>query len=97
MPVISPDTVSNNRKIAYGQHTTVAAADTVVSGLAVVEAVVVSMDADPVDDPFMASAVVPASGGSFTLKTWKNTGGTDPTPVAATTFAKKVNWVAFGY
>jgi hypothetical protein len=37
----------------------------------------------------------PASG-SFLLKTWKNTGGTDPTPAVATTFSKKVNWIAIG-
>jgi hypothetical protein len=41
-------------------------------------------------------AGTPAAG-SFLLKTWKNTGGTDPTPAAASTFSKKVNWIAYGY
>ena len=41
-------------------------------------------------------AVAPASG-SILIKTWQNTGGTDPTPAAASTFAKKVNWIAVGY
>lgn len=88
-------------RIARGVQTTVAAVDTVVTGLATVVAVVVSMGDDPSDDPEWASATIgdqagtPAAG-SFLLKTWKNTGGTDPTPVAATTFSKKVNWIAIG-
>lgn len=88
-------------KTVSGQATTVAAVDTIVTGLATVTSVVVSMEADPGDDPFMCSAQIgdqagaPAAG-SFYLKTWKNTGGTDPTPLAATTFSKKVNWIARG-
>lgn len=88
-------------KIARGQFTTVTAADTVVTGLTTVAAVVASLESDPGDDPFMASAQIgdqagaPAAG-SIIIKTWKNTGGTDPTPLAAGTFGKKVNWVAIG-
>ena len=88
-------------KVARGQATTVTAADTIVTGLATVVAVVACLDSDPVDDPFMCSATIgdqagsPAAG-SFILKTWKNTGGTDPTPAAATTFSKKANWIAIG-
>lgn len=86
--------------VAHGQHTTVAAADTVVTGLASVIAVVATLDSDPGDDPEQVSATIgdqagtPAAG-SVIIKTWKNS-GTDPTPLAATTFSKKVNWVAFG-
>ncbi len=93
--------VAAGYKIARGQLTTVTAADTVVTGLATVIAVVASMESDPGDDPFMCSAQVgdqagtPAAG-SVIIKTWKNTGGTDPTPLAATTFSKKVNWIAVG-
>jgi len=93
--------VAAGYKIARGQHTTVAASDTVVTGLATVVAVVATLDSDPVDDPFMCSASIgdqsgaPAAG-SVLIKTWKNTGGTDPTPLAATTFSKKVNWIAIG-
>lgn len=88
-------------KIARGQATTVAAADTIATGLATVIAVVASLEADPIDDPFMVTAQVgdqsaaPVAG-SIIIKTWKNTGGTDPTPAAATTFSKKVNWIAIG-
>ncbi len=96
-----PQGLSAGIKMVSGQLTTVTAADTVVTGLATVVAVVASMDADPVDDPFMCSATIgdqagtPAAG-SVIIKTWKNTGGTDPTPAAAGTFTKKVNWIAFG-
>jgi hypothetical protein len=88
-------------KIARGQLTTVTAADTVVTGLASVAAVVVSLESDPTDNPFMASAQIgdqagaPAAG-SIIIKTWQNTTGTDPTPAAASTFGKKVNWLAIG-
>jgi hypothetical protein len=88
-------------KIARGQLTTASAADTVVTGLATVVSVVAVLDADPTDDPEWVSATIgdqagtPAAG-SVIIKTWKNTGGTDPTPAAASTFSKKVNWVAIG-
>lgn len=93
--------IASGYKIARGQQTTVAASDTVVTGLSTVVAVIASLDSDPGDDPFMASASIgdqagsPAAG-SIYIKTWKNTGGTDPTPAAATTFSKKVNWIAIG-
>ena len=88
-------------QIAYGQWTTVAASDTIVTGLSTVVSVVACMDDNPGDDPEWVSASVgdqagtPAAG-SFLLKSWKNTGGTDPTPAAASTFSKKVNWIAIG-
>lgn len=88
-------------KLARGQHTTVAASDTVVTGLTSVAMAVAVLDSDPSDDPFLVSCSIgdqagaPAAG-SILIKTWKNTGGTDPTPAAATTFTKKVNWIALG-
>lgn len=88
-------------RTARGQATTVAAVDTIATGLPVLTSVTAALDSDPSDDPFMVSASIgdqagsPAAG-SFYLKTWKNTGGTDPTPLAATTFGKKVNWAATG-
>jgi len=97
----APAAVAAGYKIARGQAVTASAADTIATGLATVVAVMASLDSDPVDDPFMASATIgdqagsPAAG-SIIIKTWKNTGGTDPTPLAATTFSKKVNWVAIG-
>lgn len=97
----APAAVAAGYKVARGQATTASASDTIVSGLATVVAVVASLDSDPVDDPEWVSASIgdqagsPAAG-SFLLKTWKNTGGTDPTPAAATTFSKKVNWLAIG-
>lgn len=89
------------RRVA-GQASTVAAVDTIVTGLALLTSVVATLDSDPVDDPEWVTASIgdqagtPAAG-SFLLKTWKNTSGSDPTPTAATTFSKKVNWIAEGY
>lgn len=93
---------ANGLRMVAGQATTVAASDTIVTGLRQVVAAIASLDSDPVDDPFSVTASIgdqagtPAAG-SILIKTWKNTGGTDPTPAAATTFSKKVNYVAFGY
>jgi hypothetical protein len=88
-------------KFARGQLTTVTAVDTVVTGLAAVIAVVASLESDPTDNPFMASAQIgdqpgAPTAGSVIIKTWQNSAGTDPTPAAATTFGKKVNWIAIG-
>lgn len=88
-------------KFVAGQHASVAAADTIVTGLTTVTACGATLDSDPVDDPEWVSATIgdqagaPAAG-SIIVKTWKNTAGNDPTPLAATTFGKKVNWWAFG-
>lgn len=96
----APAAVAAGYKVARGQHTTVAASDTVVTGLATVVAAVASLDSDPGDDPFMVSCSIgdqagsPAAG-SILIKSWKHD-GTDPTPTAAGTFAKKVNWIAIG-
>jgi hypothetical protein len=87
--------------VISGQYTTVAASDTVSTGLVKVTSVACSLESDPGDDPEWVTCAIgdqagtPAAG-SILIKTWKNTGGTDPTPLAATTFTKKVNWIAFG-
>jgi hypothetical protein len=92
---------SAGKKFVAGQLTTVTATDTVVTGLATVIACGATLDDSPGDDPMLVSATLgdqagaPAAG-SIIVKTWKNTGGTDPTPVAASTFSKKVNWWAYG-
>jgi hypothetical protein len=90
--------------VAYGQHTTVAAADTVVTGLSRVIQVVATLQDDPIDAIAWVTATIgdqagtPAAG-SVIIKGWKpTTGGAsgNPTQVAATTFGKKVNWCAIG-
>jgi predicted RecA/RadA family phage recombinase len=89
-------------KTICGQQTTVAAADTIITGLSKVLSVVASYETDPADANTFVSAQIgdqagaPASG-SIIIKTWKSNDGTDVTPVAATAFAKKVNWIAVGY
>lgn len=93
--------VASGYKLARGVQTTVAAVDTVVTGLATVVSCSATMGDDPGDDPEWTSCSIgdqagaPAAG-SIYVKTWKNTAGTDPTPTAATTFTKKVNWLAIG-
>lgn len=95
------DVTGSGKTFIAGVHVTVAASDTKVTGLTTVEACGATLSSDPVDDPFMASATIgdqagaPAAG-SILLKTWKNTGGADPTPLAATTFGKSLNWWAYG-
>lgn len=89
-------------RVVGGQATTVTAADTIATGLSKVLAVVATLESDPTDNPEWVTAQIGDQNaapiaGSVILKTWQNTGGTDPTPVAATTFGKKVNWIAYGY
>jgi hypothetical protein len=88
-------------KIARGQLLTASAADTVVTGLSRVVAVVASLDSDPLLDPALVSAsigdqVAAPVAGSVLIKTWKFTSNANPTPVAATTFGKRINWIAVG-
>lgn len=93
--------VAAGYKVARGQHTTVAASDTVATGLATVVAAVAVLDSDPTTDPLFVTCSIgdqagaPAAG-SIYIKSWKPTAVNDVTPIAATTFGKKVNWVAVG-
>ena len=88
-------------KMAFGVHTTVAAVDTLVTGLAEVVSCVVSKNDDPVDGAMYVTADIgdqagtPAAG-SVLINSWLNTDG-DSTHVVATTHTKDVAWVAFGY
>ena len=99
--VIEVLSIDTGVKSISGQLTTVTASDTVVTGLNTVTAVVASFDDNPGDNPMLVSATfgdqagTPAAG-SIIIKTWQNPTGTDPTPIAATTFSKKVNWIAYG-
>lgn len=93
--------VAAGYKLARGQHTTVAASDTVVTGLTTVAAVVACLDSDPGLDPLLVTASIgdqagaPVAG-SIYIKSWRATAVGDCTPIAATTFGKKVNWIAVG-
>ena len=88
------------KKVAFGQHETVTAADTIATGLATVESIVASFETDPADANTYVSAQkgdqagAPAAG-SVIIKTWKQNGA-DPTPIAADAFGKLVNWIAIG-
>jgi len=84
-----------------GVHTTVAATDTIVTGLSVVTSAVASLESAPVLTCDRATAVIgdqagtPAAG-SILIKSWMPTASGNATPVAATTFSKLVSWQASG-
>lgn len=89
-------------KMAHGMHTTVAASDTLVTGLNLVVCCIVSPNDDPIDAADEVTADIgnqtgtPAAG-SVLIKSWMTTGDADSTKKVATTFSKDVAWVAFGY
>src|SRR4051812_19383288 len=94
-PVMTTPTTTTGYRVASGQLTTATASDTVVTGLTTVLSCVACMD----DAPIVATEVASASkgdqagtpaAGSILVQTWKTMGGT---PVAATTFSLKVNWI----
>lgn len=97
----APAAIAAGYKIARGQLTTVSADDTVVTGLATVVAAVASLEADPVAGAQFVTCVIgnqsgaPAAG-SIQIKSWKATATADTAQIPATTFAKKVNWIAIG-
>ncbi len=87
--------------VAVGQSTTAAASDTVATGLKGLTGVVATLNDDPVAGcQFVTASIGDQAGspaaGSFLLKTWKATAAGDTTLIAATTFSKKVNWIAYG-
>lgn len=92
-------------KIKGGQvsiDASVAATADVITGLATIVAVKVSLDSDPSDNAAVVSATIgdqagaPAAG-TFTAKVFKFTNAaTDVTPTASTTGTHKVNWIAVG-
>ena len=91
----SPDTMA----IASGTQTTVAAADTVTTTLREVRQVVATLGDDPV---LTASGVTvtisdqTTAPGAIVIKTWMATATGNTAPIAATTFGKKVHWIAIG-
>jgi hypothetical protein len=100
MPVVAQYLV-DGYKVVHGQQTTVAASDTVATGLSVVLFAAAQLESDPVIGCDRALAAIgdqagtPAAG-SILIKTFKPTASGDATPIAATTFTKKVNWIAIG-
>lgn len=93
--------VAEGYKIARGQGTTVAASDTVVTGLATVVSVVANLESAPVltcdrvNGNVGTQAGAPAAG-SILITSWMPTSSSVTTPIAATTFSKLYNWIAVG-
>lgn len=96
---ISPQT--SVVRMAHGIHTTVAASDTLVTGLNKVICCVVSKNDDPIDAAMTVTCDIgdqagsPAAG-SVLIKSWLWTDA-DASHVVATTHSKDVAWIAFGY
>ena len=97
----APAAVAAGYKIARGVHTTVAASDTVVTGLATVVAIIATLGSDPVAGAQFITATIgdqagaPAAGSVY-IKSWKATATGDTALIAGTTFSKLVNWIAIG-
>lgn len=94
--------VGQDLKIVFGQHTTVAADDLVaIPELKKVLGVVAQLEDAPHAGASIALGFVgdqagtPAAG-SIRIRTYKATATADTAPIAATTFSRKVNYVAFG-
>src|SRR5690349_13105108 len=84
-------------RVAAGEITTASAADTVtVTGINKVLAAYATIHGTLTDDLTAVSvdwtdgAANTRNPATLTVKTWKNTSGTDPTPAAATSFGAKV-------
>lgn len=90
---------ANILAMAAGEHTTVAAADSVTTGLREVLFAVACLSSDSAADSTYATVAVPSqvsSPGVITIKTWQPTAGGNTAPTAATAFTKTVQWLAFG-
>jgi hypothetical protein len=86
--------------VAFGQHTTVDADDTVDTGMdCVLQAVVLSPESVDETNKFFVADIGDQAGspaaGSFYLKSKKDTDA-DAAPVDATGFGIVVNWIAVG-
>ncbi len=82
-----------------GTQTTVAASDSVQTNLRKVVYAVATLQSDPVAGCQFVTVDIPdqvANPGKITVKTWKATATADTAQIAATTFGKLVNWIAFG-
>ncbi len=82
-----------------GSHTTVAAVDTVQTDLREVLYATAQLASTPIVTVDRVTVSIPdqvANPGKITISTWKPTGTTDATPIAASVFSKVVLWMAAG-
>lgn len=97
MDIISPSTLSNGVKVFSNTHVTVAAVDTItIAGARKINRVIASFETDSADANYLVSAKPGTVDGTIVISSWR-TDGTDPTPVAATAFTKRVAYIAVGY
>jgi hypothetical protein len=93
--------VAGGYKIAYGVKAVGAASETIVTGLATVVAIIVTLVGDPSSTHMFSTATpgnqsgAPAAG-SFILKSWTYTAADNGAPIAANTTFANVSWLAIG-
>lgn len=95
------DSTTTGVKIARGQITTSSVSDTIVTGLTTVVAAVAGLDDTPAIGVQSVQGSIgnqtgAPSAGNILINSWKATSSLDPTPTVATTFGKKVNYIAIG-
>jgi len=89
-------------RLVRGVHTTVAASDTVATGLTAVIAILATLADDPAtgEAEFVTASVGDQAGlpaaGSVYIKTWELAEAGPNTLAPATTFGKKINYLAIG-
>jgi len=89
----------DTRAFATGTLTTVTATDTVQTGLHEVLEVILTPADDFVATAFGVTATISdqvATPGAIVIKSWMPTAAGNTAPTAATTFGKKVSWMAIG-
>lgn len=84
-------------RLVSGQHLTGSASEVINTSLSTVLYAVASLEDAPVLGCDRATASVSGQpAGAINLRTWKPTAAGDATPIAATTFGRRVSWFAFG-
>jgi len=89
----------DTRAMATGTLTTVTATDTVQTALREVLEVILTPNDDFVATALGVTVAISdqtTSPGAFVIKSWMPTAAGNTAPTAATTFGKKVSWMAIG-
>jgi len=99
---LAPNSVMNELKVVAGNHVTVAAVDTIDTGLRRVVGAIANLEDAPVAgaqrvEAFIGDQAGTPAAGKIQIKSWKATATADTAVIAGTTFSKKVNWIAFGF
>ena len=95
--ILSPSTLVNQFKTYAGEIALDGSNPTpIVTPLTTIVAVVLTIKSAVAPGDNTSVLTYDISGGTINVYAWKNTGGTDPTLVAATS-TETLSWVAVGY